>query len=93
MGSPFPPTAASAPSLPVCLLALPSMPLLGDCFPCVTADLGKYALYSSALSRRVHWRTSLEPTEAEEQGRRVDMAAFINKQGGGTKSYLLWELV
>jgi hypothetical protein len=59
MGSLFPPTAASAPSLPVCLLAPPSMPSLGNCFPCVTVKLGKYVLYSSALSRRARWRTSL----------------------------------
>ncbi len=59
MGSPFPPAAASAPSLPVCLLALPSMPWLGNCFPCVTVNLGKYVLYSSALSWRACWHTSL----------------------------------
>jgi hypothetical protein len=35
------------------------MPKLGNCFPCVTVDLGKYVLYSSALSRRAHWHTSL----------------------------------
>jgi hypothetical protein len=34
-----------------------------------------------------------EPVEAEGQGSKVDMAAFINKQGGGTKSYMLWELI
>ncbi len=52
MDSRFSPAAASAPSLPVCLLAPPSLPLLGNCFPCVTVDLGKYVLYSSTLSRR-----------------------------------------
>jgi hypothetical protein len=35
------------------------MPLLGDCFPCAAVDLGKYNLYSSALSRQARWRTSL----------------------------------
>ncbi len=59
MGFPIPPAAASAMSLPVCLLAPPSMPSLGNCFPCVTVNLGKYVLYSSALSWRAHWRTSL----------------------------------
>jgi hypothetical protein len=59
MGSPFPPAMSSSPSLPGCLLAPPSMPSLGNCFPCVTVDLGKYVLYSSALSWRVPLRTSL----------------------------------
>jgi hypothetical protein len=59
MGSLSPLAAASALSLPVCLLALPSMPLLGNCFPCVTVDLEKYVLYSSALSWRARWHTSL----------------------------------
>jgi hypothetical protein len=35
------------------------MPLLGNCFPCVAVDLGKYVLYSSALSWQACWRTSL----------------------------------
>ena len=35
------------------------MPSLDDCFPCGSVDLGKYVLYSSALSRRSRWRTSL----------------------------------
>ncbi len=59
MDYPFPPAAASSPTLPVCLLAPPSMPLLGNCFPCVAVDLGKYVLYSSALSWQACWRTSL----------------------------------
>jgi hypothetical protein len=59
MDSLFPPTAASSPTLPVCLLTLPSMPLLGNCFPCVAVDLGKYVFYSSALSWQARWRTSL----------------------------------
>jgi hypothetical protein len=58
MGSLFPP-AVSALSLPVCLLAPPSMPSVGNCFPCVTVNLGKYVLYSSALSWQARWRTSL----------------------------------
>jgi hypothetical protein len=59
MDYPFPPAAASSLTLPVCLLAPPSMPLLGDCFPCVAVDLGKYVLYSSPLSRQAHWHTLL----------------------------------
>jgi hypothetical protein len=59
MDSPFPPAAASSPTLPVCLLAPPSMPLLGNCFPWVAVDLGKYVFYSSALCRQTRWRTSL----------------------------------
>ncbi len=59
MDSAFLPAAASSPTLPVCLLAPPSMPLLGNCFPCVAVDLGKYVLYSSTLSRQARWRTSL----------------------------------
>jgi hypothetical protein len=35
------------------------MPSLGNCFPCVAVDLGKYVLYTSALSRQVRWHTSL----------------------------------
>jgi hypothetical protein len=35
------------------------MPLLGDCFPSVAVDLGKYVLYSSALSQQACWHTSL----------------------------------
>ncbi len=35
------------------------MPLLSDCFPCGSVDLGKYVLYSSALSKRASRRTSL----------------------------------
>ncbi len=59
MGSLFPPVGSSSIPLPNGLLAPPTMPSLGDCFPCGSVDLGKYVLYSSALSRRVHWRTSL----------------------------------
>jgi hypothetical protein len=35
------------------------MPSLGDCFPCVAVDLGKYVFYSSALSWQARWHTSL----------------------------------
>ena len=35
------------------------MPSLGDCFLCGSVNLGKYVLYSSALSRRACWCTSL----------------------------------
>jgi hypothetical protein len=59
MSSPFLPATKSAPSLPVCLLTLPAMPSLSDCFACVSVDLDKYVLYSSALSLRARWRTSL----------------------------------
>ena len=58
MSSPFPPRARSSLNLPV-LLAQPALPSLGDCFPCASVDLGKYFLYSSALSQRACWRTSL----------------------------------
>jgi hypothetical protein len=37
----------------------PAIPSLGDCFPCCSVDIGKYLLYSSALSQRARWRTSL----------------------------------
>jgi hypothetical protein len=40
-------------------LALPAIPSLGDCFPCGSVDIGKYLLYSSALSQRACWCTSL----------------------------------
>jgi hypothetical protein len=59
MSSPFPPRATSSLNLPVQLLAPPAMPSLDDCFPCGSVDLGKYVLYSSALSRRSRWRTLL----------------------------------
>jgi hypothetical protein len=59
MDSPFPPATAFSLTLSVCLLALPSMSLLGDCFPCITVDFGKYVFYSSALSWRARWHTSL----------------------------------
>jgi hypothetical protein len=60
MSSPFPPRATSSLNLPEHqLLAPPVLPSLGDCFPCGSVDLGKYFLYSSALSRRARWRTSL----------------------------------
>ena len=59
MSSPFPPRATSSLNLPVQLLAPPAMPSLDDCFPCGSVDLGKYVLYSSALSRRSRWSTSL----------------------------------
>jgi hypothetical protein len=35
------------------------MPSLGKFFPCVSVDLDKYVLYSSALSQQACWRTSL----------------------------------
>ena len=41
------------------LLAPPALPSLVDCFPCGSVDLGKYVLYSSALSWRLRWRTLL----------------------------------
>ena len=59
MSSPFPPGAMSSLSLPVQLLALPTLPSLGDCFPHGSVDLGKYFLYSSALSRSARWSTLL----------------------------------
>jgi len=59
MSSPFPPCATSSLNLPVQLLAPPALPSFVDCFPCGSVDLGKYFLYSSALSRRARWRTSL----------------------------------
>ncbi len=40
-------------------LAPPAIPSLGDCFPYCSVDIGKYLLYSSALSQRARWRTSL----------------------------------
>ena len=40
-------------------LAPPAIPSLGDCFPCCSVDIGKHLLYSSALSQRARWRTSL----------------------------------
>jgi hypothetical protein len=59
MSSSSPPRVASSLNLPVQLLAPPALPLLGDCFPLGSVDAGKYYLYSSALSRRARWRTSL----------------------------------
>ncbi len=59
MSSPLPPRATSSLTLPGHLLAPPALPSLGDCFPCGSIDLGKYFLYSSALSRRARWGTSL----------------------------------
>ena len=59
MSTPFPPRETSSLNLPVQLLAPPALSLLGDCFPLGCVDLGKYYLYSSALSRRARWRTSL----------------------------------
>ncbi len=47
------------PNLPVQLLAPPALPLLGDCFPLGSVDLGKYYLFASALSRRARWHTLL----------------------------------
>ena len=46
-------------TVPNSLLALPTMPSLGNCFPCGSVNLGKYVIYSSALSWRVCWRTSI----------------------------------
>jgi hypothetical protein len=40
-------------------LARPAIPSLGDCFPCCSVDIGKYLLYSSALSQKARWHTSL----------------------------------
>ena len=61
MSSPFPPPrATSSLNVPVQLLAPLALPSLGDCFPMGSVDLGKYYLYSSALSlQRARWRTSL----------------------------------
>jgi hypothetical protein len=59
MSSLFPPRAKSSLNLPVQSLAPPALPSLVDCFPCGSVDLGKYYLYSSALSRRACWRTLL----------------------------------
>ncbi len=59
MSSPFPPGAASSLNIPVQLLAPPALSSLGDCFPHGSVDLGKYFLYSSTLSRKARWRTSL----------------------------------
>jgi len=59
MSSLFPPGATSSLNIPVQLLAPPALPSLGDCFPHGSVDLGKYFFYSSALSRRARWRTSL----------------------------------
>jgi hypothetical protein len=39
--------------------AKPDIPSLGNCFLCVSNNLGKYVLYSSALRLRASWRTSL----------------------------------
>ena len=59
MSSPFPPRATSSLNLPVQLLAPPALPSLVACFPCGSVDLGKYFLYSSALSWRARRRTLL----------------------------------
>jgi hypothetical protein len=59
MSSPFSPCVTSSPNLPVQLLAPTTLPLLGDCFPLGSVDLGKYYLYSFALSRRARWGTLL----------------------------------
>ncbi len=60
MSSPFPHRATSSLNFPVHqLLAPPALPSLGDCFPCGSVDLGKYFLYSLALSRRARWHTLL----------------------------------
>jgi len=59
MSSSFPPDATSSLNIPVQLPTPPALPSLGDCFPHVSVNLGKYFLYSSALSRRARWRTSL----------------------------------
>jgi hypothetical protein len=59
MSSPLPPCATSSLTLPGHLLAPPALPSLGDCFPCGSVDLGKYFLYSPALSQKARWRTSL----------------------------------
>ena len=50
MSSPSPSCATSSLNLPVQLLAPPTLPSLGDCFLLGSVDLGKYYLYSSALS-------------------------------------------
>jgi len=57
MSSPFSPGATSSLNIPVQLLAPPTLPSLGDCFPHGSVDSGEYFLYSSALSRRACWRT------------------------------------
>jgi hypothetical protein len=59
MSTPFPPRATASLNLPVQLLAPPTLPSLRECFSLGSVDLGKYYLYSSALSRRARWRTSL----------------------------------
>jgi hypothetical protein len=59
MSSLSPPALLSSLPLPAHLLAPPAMPLLSDCFSCGSVDLGKYILYSSALSKRACWHTSL----------------------------------
>jgi len=59
MSCPFLTRATSSLNLPVQLPAPPALPSLGDCFPCRSVDLGKYFLYSSALSRRARWHTLL----------------------------------
>ena len=62
MSSPFPPSATSSLNIPVQLLAPPALPSLGDCFPHGSVDLGTYFLYSSTLSQRARWHTSLAMT-------------------------------
>ncbi len=59
MSLPFPTNVSSSMPLSVCLLAPPAMPSLSDCFPCASVDLGKYVLYSSALSRQARWCSAL----------------------------------
>ena len=53
------PAAISAMPPMVGYLAPPAIPSLDDCFPCYSFDIGKYLLYSSALSQRARWRSSL----------------------------------
>ena len=57
--STHPPATISAMPPTVGYLAPPAIPSLGDCFPCCSVDIGKHLLYSSALSQRARWRTSL----------------------------------
>jgi hypothetical protein len=53
------PAAISVMPLIVGYLVPPAILSLGDCFSCCSVDIGKYLLYSSALSQRARWRTSL----------------------------------
>ena len=54
-----PPTAISAMPPTVRYLAPPAIPSLSDCFPCCSVNIGKYLLYSSVLSQRARWCTSI----------------------------------